>query len=50
LEVYGIKMKDAKTEIYNNLKQYYITHNVSKTMAKYIQNKREQFKPKPFLN
>jgi len=50
LDVYGIKMKDAKTEIYNNLKQYYITHNVSKTMAKYIQNKREQFKPKPFLN
>jgi hypothetical protein len=50
LEVYGIKMKDAKTEIYTNLKQYYTTHNVSKTMAKYIQYKREQYKPKPFLN
>ncbi|MFA9214357.1 MAG: hypothetical protein ACEQSR_11005 [Candidatus Methylacidiphilales bacterium] len=50
LEVYGIKMKDAKTEIYNNLKQYYTTHNVSKKMAKYIQYKREHYKPKPFLN
>jgi hypothetical protein len=50
LEIYGIKMKDAKTEIYTNLKQYYTTHNVSKTMAKYIQYKREQYKPKPFLN
>ena len=50
LGVNGIKMGDAKTDIYNNLKQYYTTHAVSSSMAKYIQYKREQYKPKPLLN
>jgi hypothetical protein len=44
LEVNGIKMKNPKIEVYNNLKQYYTTHSVSSSMAKYIKNKREQYK------
>jgi hypothetical protein len=50
LVVNGIKMKSFKIEVYNNLKQYYTTHAVSSSMAKYIKNRREQHKPKPFLN
>ena len=44
LGVNGIKMKNPKIEVYNNLKQYYTTHSVSSSMAKYIKNKREQYK------
>jgi hypothetical protein len=50
LGVNGIKMKNPKIEVYNNLKQYYTTHAVSSSMAKYIKYKREQYKPKPLLN
>ncbi len=50
LGVNGIKMKNPKIEVYNNLKLYYTTHAVSSSMAKYINYKREQYKPKPLLN
>lgn len=50
LTSYGSKMKGSKIELYNNLKQYYTTHAVSSSMAKYIKYKREQYKPKTFLN
>lgn len=50
LGIHGIKMKSPKINIYNNLKQYYTKHAVSSPLAKYIKNRREQYKPKPFLN
>lgn len=45
-----LQKNDKQKQTYNNLQQYYLTHKVYSEMATYIKNRREQYKPKPFLN
>jgi len=41
---------DMNRILYTNIQQYYLTHKVYPVVARFIKNRREHHKPKPFLN
>lgn len=45
-----IRKFDVEGQTYNSLQLYYLTHNVHSDMARYIKNRREQYKPKPLFD